>query len=495
MTVAALDWQTKLGFALGATPRVRRTRSTARAVDTFGWDTVSALRIPYVNAAIAARKTSPPSFEYTNPNGLYGCRGDFGAWAIVRGGDGSNIRLSLPATTISGWYKNDTVTNFTCASATFIIEVKLQYLPQDGAAAPSGIVKDLKARTVSPGPTDPVVAFVASIWPPGGEPAGFGSYIVENAVTAWGNAHLAEFTHVFNTVNLDRTIDTGKWAFCNPTYTTYAYADGGTDHDSVLGALSMTSHRSPGANTQQLDAAAIPPGCEGGFLLSLGRFLNELVVPTLTIQWPNASAGNFTVSDHAVELIDGQSFDLPPVEHNGQSFTPSLQQFSFRVNATEIEITSYTTIDVSLGIKAWCQSTHVFTIGLGSNAKGQQTLVYSPTGSPIESHGRTLAEGIVITEIILGIIAAVVLIVLTVLTDGAALMVGCLIVGILFGVAEATPQIIGLVNTNDAPAIDLLAFNVTTPMVWNSASDFKLQTAGLNGALQLGGSLGFGSGG
>ena len=493
MAATALDMQTRLGFAFGAMPRARLVRSTARAINTFGWDTVSALRIPYVNAAIAARKTSPPAFDDTSPDGLYACNGQFGDWAIVRGGDGSNIRLSLPATNISGWYKDGRITHFTCASATFIIEVKLQYLPQDGTPSTSSAFKDLKARTVSPGPTDPVVAFVASIWPPGGKPDGFGSDVIETAITTWGNAHLADFTHVFNTVDLDRAIDTGKWAFCNPTYTTYAYADGTNDHDSVLGVLSMTSHRAPGENTQQLDAAAIPAGCEGGFLLSLGRFLNELVVPTLTTQWPNASVGNFVVSEHAVELIDGQSFDLPPVHHNGQSYTPSLQQFSFRVNATEIEVTSYTTVDVSLGIRDWCQSTHVYTIGLGTNSKGRQTLVYSSVGNPIESHGKTIAEGIVITEIILGIIAGLVLIVLTALTGGAALLVGCLIVGILFGVAEATPQIIGLVNTDDAPAIDLLAFNVTTPLVWNGASAFRLQTAGLNGALQLGGSLGFGA--
>ncbi len=48
-------------------------------------------------------------------------------------------------------------------------------------------------------------------------------------------------------------------------------------------------------------------------------------------------------------------------------------------------------------------------------------------------------------------------------------------------------QLIAALGTNDAPSIDLLVVNATDPIQWPSGTSFNINSAGLNGCLQLGG--------
>jgi hypothetical protein len=49
-----------------------------------------------------------------------------------------------------------------------------------------------------------------------------------------------------------------------PTYTTYAYIDGDTADDGMLGVLCMTRNRPPIGLFEQLSSAAVPPGARAG---------------------------------------------------------------------------------------------------------------------------------------------------------------------------------------------------------------------------------------
>jgi hypothetical protein len=85
--------------------------------------------------------------------------------------------------------------------------------------------------------------------------------------------------------------------------------------------------------------------------------------------------------------------------------------------------------------------------------------------------------------------------VLSVLTEGAFLVVALIIVGLLVGLLEALPaliaDVVGNKVSNDSPSLALLVSNSTDPIQWPGGSAFVLTWAGMNDSLQLGGNPGF----
>ena len=469
---------------------------TPHTTDTLNWDTVFAIPIQDVNKAIINKKSSPKSFEFENTADKIYCQGDFGDWQIVMGGSGSLIRMNLPITNLSGYYYNgdDKVKFSSSGPVNAIIQVKLKYLPHDSKSNDpnDGTYHKLVVRSESGNPEDPVASFIALEMGKSEITPGIGKYAAENAITGWCNGNIAEFAHIFATVNLNRIIDKGAFSFCNPSETSYAYLDRTNQEDSLLGVLCMTGGRTTTTNIQQISPYTIPDGDESGFLISRQRFLKDLLLPTFPLQWPHASVDDFEVTsdNHYIKLKEGKSIQLPDVHHSGSSYTPYLKTFSIQIQDQHMIVTSYTETEVFPGITAWCQSTKTYSINLG-NSKNGQTLVYKEIGSGDEQHGTYKSPGVEIAEWMIGIIAAVALIILGILTDGAAFFIGALIIGALAGLAAATPEIVGLVNTDDSPSIDLLKFNVSNPIQWSSGSEYTLESCGLNGPLQLGGNLNF----
>jgi hypothetical protein len=74
--------------------------------------------------------------------------------------------------------------------------------------------------------------------------------------------------------------------------------------------------------------------------------------------------------------------------------------------------------------------------------------------------------------------ALIIMAVLTVLTDGAFLIVALIIVGLLVGLLEALPTLIADVAGNkvskDSPSVALLVSNSTDPIRWPGGSAFVL---------------------
>jgi hypothetical protein len=471
--------------------------STSNETDTFGWDTIFAIPIKDANQAIVNKKSSPSDFKFENTADKIYCQGDFGDWQICMGGSGSLVRLKLPISNISGYfYSGTTKVEYSCkGTINAIIQVKLKYLPHKESSGDSkdGTFHELVVRKESGNPQDPVVSVISVDWQGNTITPGIAKYAVEGAIGGWCNGNIGEFAHVFATVNLNKVIDKDAWAFCNPSYVSYSYLDKTSTDDSLLAVLCMTGGRTTKNNIQQISPFTIPNNSESGFLISRRRFLVDLILPTFPLQWSHASTDDFevTTDNRYIKLKEGKSVQLPDVEHNGTSYTPYLKTFSIQIQNEHLIINSYTETQVFPGITAWCQSTKTYTISLGQSSKGQ-TLVYNEVGSGSEEHGTHTSPGVEIAEWMIGIIAVIALVILGILTDGAAFFIGALIIGMLAGLAAATPTIVELVNTDDSPSVDLLAFNISNPIKWADSKDYQLQSAGLNGPLQLGGNLSFG---
>ncbi|MEZ4676588.1 MAG: hypothetical protein R2932_20380 [Caldilineaceae bacterium] len=71
--------------------------------------------------------------------------------------------------------------------------------------------------------------------------------------------------------------------------------------------------------------------------------------------------------------------------------------------------------------------------------------------------------------IAVGVIAMVVL---GIMTDGAAFMAGVSIIGVLSGIAADSPDIVKTANTDASPSTDLLSFNTTNPIKWANSKVF-----------------------
>ena len=470
------------------------TLSTDNETDTFNWDTIFAIPINEVNKGITNKKSSPKDFKSENTADKIYAQGDFGDWQITMGGSGSIIRLTLPISNLKGYFYNgDTQVQYVSSGpVNAVIQVKLQFLPHDNQPSKpnDGTFHELVVRKESGNPDDPVVSLIALDMGQSEITPGIGKYAAESAILAWCNGNIGEFAHVFATVNLNKIIDKDAFAFCNPSYTSYAYLDRTDEQDSLLGVLCMTGKRTGENNIQQISPFTIPNDTNSGFLISQKRFLVDLILPTFPVIWPYANANDFEVTsdNHYIKLKEGINVQMPDVEHNGIHYTPYLKRFSIQVQDEHLIVTSYTETEVFPGITAWCQSTKTYSISLG-NSKNGQTIIYKEIGSGDEQHGTYKSPGIEIAEWMLAIIVAIALIILGILTDGAAFIIGALIIGALGGLAAATPEIVDLVNSDDSPSIEMLAFNISDPIRWSDSKDYLLQSAGLNGPLQLGGKL------
>ena len=121
--------------------------------------------------------------------------------------------------------------------------------------------------------------------------------------------------------------------------------------------------------------------------------------------------------------------------------------------------------------------------GLGPEVR-KRTDALDSLGNTTAATGKGFAIGS-------AVIAAVALIVLTVLTDGAALIIGGLVIGLLLGADQILPPLIEKVNGDDSPSLDLLRVNAIDPIKWPNSQAFKLDYGMLNVSLQLGGNPGF----
>ena len=481
-----------------------------REVSTFQWDTVFAVPVDQVNAAIIQQKSSPTAFDYSDPKGN-AIKGAFDNWQIALNGDGKNINMYVPIRDVSG--KIDGM-GFSLTSADLIVTVNLEYVPADLQPASTDVTHmNLKVRATPTSPEIPAVSLLNTKWtaaPTGQAVTTLTQEVVEDVipslVISWLDANLIDFAHVFCTVELNKYIDKSKgWAWTKPTDIGYAYVDGPDLSRSLLGVLCMTGGRKRTVEQSDiLDAGAIPDGSQSGFLVSAKRMLEELILPTLPLHWSEARTDDFEIVpggdtktgryEWILQLKTGRSFGIGSASfQNGDGDTveqtPVMKDFSISTDGLRLSMSAYTETEVGEGVTSWNKSIHDYHVTLGKNGKGAQTINYVSAGTPVTTHGSYESEGAKIFKWIMIALGAIATIVLGILTDGAAFVVGAIIIGCLTGLAADSPDIVKVVNSDASPSTDMLVFNTTNPITWANSKLFTLTDVALNGPLQLGGTL------
>lgn len=472
--------------------------STANAIArTYGWDTAFAIRMPDANAAIIAQSSSPKTFSQKAPDGSCSVNGDFEDWQIS-GGAGIDIHFSTPIKTGSLNYNGK---QYSLEGAEVHIEVQLNYLPsketnskQTAMSKQSSNGNNVDLVTRFKAPENEQVVSVINFTAPNI------SDFVANALAAstlqlWFNSNLTLFTHVFSAVNLNTKVDKKQFQWLAPTSTSYAFCAGSTANDSILGVLCMTENRSSAGIASQLSPNAIPKGARSGFLISQERFLTEMVLPGLPSAFPGSTQSDFALSDDKSSVINTTNIKTKTVEHAGTTYHPEVTSLEVSINENEIVVHSITRVDIALGTYAEITVTSYQNIEIADKPDGSQTLVYKESRPPIKDHTTKTTTSGVAQKIILELALIIIGVILTIVTEGAFLVVALIIIALLIGLIDATPTLIadavGNKVSNDSPSLALLTLNCTSPTCWPGGNTFKLTFAGMNDSLQLGGNPGF----
>lgn len=443
---------------------------------TYGWDTVFAMHIDDVNAAIADRKTSPVSFAQDDPAEGFAIVGSFADWSIVPGGDGDLICLALPIddvliTSPGGPWK---------AAGTIRAMIRLD-LVHDAEVAER---RHLKVRLLPPAPGVPVATVVGASFHDPAPP-----FIADTALRMlmqdWLNAHLDEFDHVFSTIDLNRLAASGAFQWMQPTDVAYAYTDLGTQTDGALAILSMTGGRSSAGLVQQVSNACVPAGHLGSLLINKARVIEQLLLPTIPLSYQGAKAGDFVLSTAGNSISTGAGSVAFIVINDGHDYSASIENLSVRVEGTELIYDVTTKTDLSPGVRAWCRTVNRLNMVLDQAADGGQTIAFGDAMPPDITHWTDHDSGIDLAEKILAIAAIVASLVATVLTDGAAAGTLALAIGFASGVLMVTETAIEQASKNKAPEITAALLDATASIKWPYGSGFVLSAAGLNDSLQL----------
>lgn len=465
--------------------------------DTLGWDSVNAILLPEVNAAMVASGRSPKAFERRIQDN-WTISGTFDSWRLVRGGSGAIVFLRAPLTTAHMSFTGSPDLDFTDGWVT--VAIKLQYLPQPpGEGHPDepddsdGIKQYLASDPSARSADDPAVV-VQAVDYGSAKPDDMQRALFAGAIANWFNANLATFTYVFSVVNLNSRAAKEQFQWLKPTYSSYAYFNGATDATSYFGVLNMTSGAQPDGLTNQLPPSAIPADCNASILVSNELFMRQMILPGLTKSFVNATESSFRITGKGKVIENLVDITLDDIKVDASSYTPILTSFTLQVVGDEIQIDTQTRVNISPGINVFIRATEYYRLKLVDKPDGGQTLDFEKARAAKREHW---VKTDLWVDITVGIVALAGAVATTVagklINELVKRIIAVVIIGLIAGLIAAIPKIIALVMDGKAaealPAIGDLVMEASSDVRWPDSSGITLLSAGLNGSLQLGGKL------
>lgn len=366
---------------------------------TNGWDTVYGIRFPKVNQAIAAAKSSPEDFKFTEEASgeTNVISGVFGDWSLT-GGSGALLTMTVPIPHFT--YVPDQEKLITRTDAVATIEVSLEAIPQptgDTANPDDGVLYDLKLKT-NAGRNDKgaQTVDVKSFSYPGMEDDGDIPSEVRLLLQQWMRTgeNLQRFNHTFATVKLNAKAAVDDFDWLMPTYLGYGViGETGTD-TGVFAVLCMTEDRNPPMD-ERLSTDLVPSGKEAAFLISNERYLQKMVLPGMMWMFdePENKAGK-TWPDDYFEISSTQLKNAFPLTI--KSFEIGKDNVEATLPAGQLILTmeqNFMSYEMS-GLKhpywgAWYDVTHKISTRLFAEVNDSQQFTLYPVA---QSEGGNVVE-------------------------------------------------------------------------------------------------------
>lgn len=449
---------------------------------TNNWDTVFALNVPQINAAIAAANAIPKDFSYTidpeDDDEKTIVSGQFSSWSVAPKGQGNLLRLILPISNLAIVHHKKTY-NYDAVEVE--IQVELDYF--DSEPIKNGTRKNLKVNTKTP-------VSVLHVHIPGKTTTPF--FLISNGRTAlnhWLNNNLHILEHIFATIDINDVIDTGDYfAWTKPTAVGYAYAEKDKAKDplktALLAVLCMTENRPVGKKINEASTNDLSAKGSAAFLIRRGLILEKFILPNLSKSIKGAKEGDFVIGEDntAIDLKKGVTIPFS-FQYDNKNYNGEITSFRIELFEDSLQIQTETKTEVSTGIVAHTKSTHHYQIYLKTLSNGTQTMAYKEVGAPSIDQWATKDGDITGVEIAIGLFGALVAVFTFIVTDGATAFIALAIVGLIFGVAAAVPEMVKAVNTDAAPDIAGLIGKINAPLVWTGGKTFVLTDISINNDL------------
>lgn len=322
------------------------------ALDTYGWDSVYAMRFADINQVIAntTPEVYPLTFAQTDvpaPQPFnYRIDGSFAAWRLAAGGSGQIVCMELPIPALT--YEKAGDTPEVHANVTATIKLRLEDLPQPSTATSifkkTGNVVELRFPTSANGDVIDSVSCSYTDSPPDAE----GQLAINSLLMSWLNDNCDDFNLVFATINLNAEAGVEDLDWLMPTHVSYAV------RDETFAVLCMTEERTP-SRVHDLSPDVIPEGQQSGFVISMERYFEKIMLPSTYLLFDQASADDFHVIENGSKLTNKNDIMLGELlTDDGESFKPKIAKgkFTVRFEGEElhmrIEDMRYT-IDSTLG--------------------------------------------------------------------------------------------------------------------------------------------------
>ena len=468
---------------------------TVQEADTNGWDTVFAIPIAEVNKAIVNKKSSPASFQVSDPDDPdTKADGTFGDWQITPKGDGRYLHFDVPIKTGTGFCMkayplDDTIIN---------IRVQLDYLPANTADQ-----QDLKVKATPADNDDPIVVVNSMIFPAGKEPKLTPKAVLIGLMQEWFNSNLQAFNHVFASVMINQATAIGAFAFLKPNEIGYANVKIDDTH-GIFGVLATTATRSKAGLPYTIATSAIPVGAASGFLISSERFLDDLVKPALHDVFNNVTADDFELTTNAV-LRNKKDITMP-VDTGKETKTGAIKAhgMTLAIKGTRLilEIPKLS-VNISPGIDVEIDLHEELEVSVKRKNDGTNTLWFEqiPNDSSV-THQVIFADWVTGVEIAADIIAGILLSVIGFKGAGkfvamgmskiaARVVMGIILfaLGAIVGTITNIPKFIALANDHQydqLPSLEKLLVEGLNTIQWPNSSGFSLNSAGLSKSFQLG---------
>jgi len=469
--------------------------------DTGGWDAVSCVKIGEINDAIRNAGTSPRDFDVAFGSSSH-VKGTFVHWRVAGGGAGPLINLTIPIRELE-ITRNDVLKTLEEVHAT--VQVRMELAPSNRKllGAPPDTVEKLLVidigRNESPdllgaGPRDHAAKLMGIS---GAEDLGMKHLsALRLGLETWFNDNLDAFEHVFATVNVSTKLgeetEGEAFAWLKPTDVSYAFGHNTrSDEESVLAILCQTQGHSTDGLVSEADSQMIPDGCTAGVCISRSRFLRNMIGEALPKAFKGLTAKDIAYKDKDVGLKIKKPVQTEQVPHDGKTYRPVIHKMDVLLRDRELVIESQTKTEVSLGIFSVCDATGYYGFGLMDRKDGAKTMGVVETRPMKVVDSTEKAEGIKILEIILGVLAAIGGLIITIMTGGTATTAYYIVAAIVLGSLAGTIslKVIDMVAEGNGPPVDLLLSNATSAVTWSTGATFEPTFAALNNGLQIGGNL------
>lgn len=463
--------------------------ATGDPYDTYGWDTVSAVRLTDVNQAIENTPDSFPSewrvdIQADPFANAKTATGTFGVWRLVLGGSQLMVAMHVPfAAQVTTTTHSGTTTTTTVSGGLAHVQVHLDLL----AASDARDRMELRVRTRPTHDDQPPVQVTSVTYTTPDKP----SLSLDNALVAllnaWCAANLDQFRYVFATVSLGEN-GSGDLGWLRPTSTDYVYREGRDEqgnyslYDSYMALLCMTEGRPAGNAEPQLANYAVLPDERAGLNISADRLMNKMVIPGLCRSFHTQPRAFQQQSDGS---ITSDSLKLDSITELGMTFDPRATYFRVGLEGGLLVMDMDVSIHVAPGTEATVSVGYSLAPRLAVK-DGRQYIVFEGT-ERYRHTGMDVAWWAVVAEAILSLI-------LGVMTVGAARVVETVVeamalaaLALLTQAALRAPDILAQQIPDELPSIDNLLQNTTSAIQWTNSKKFVVDKVTFDGGLRLGG--------